>query len=129
VKSYAIDRYGVNKGGIICGNIVLMRRKMYNQIGHVKPAPNRYKLKVFGGDMTIEEFRENQTRDQGVPQKIETAEVVDNVIPIISNTKKMDEIKNATGTNNALKLKRNKPLKRNHNSLESALGLVITPKT
>jgi hypothetical protein len=102
---------------------------MYNQIGHVKPAPNRYKLKVFGGDMTIEEFRENQTRDQGAPQKIETAEVVDNVIPIISNTKKMDEIKNATGTNNALKLKRNKPLKRNHNSLESALGLVITPKT
>jgi hypothetical protein len=129
VKSYAIDRYGVNKGGIICGNIVLMRRKMYNQIGHVKPAPNRFKLKVFGGDMTIEEFRENQTRDQGAPKQVETAPVVDNVIPIISNTKKMDEIKNATTNNNALKLKRNKPLKRNHNNLESALGLIITPKS
>ena len=27
------------------------------------------------------------------------------------------------------KLKRNKPLKRNHNNLESALGLIITPKS
>jgi hypothetical protein len=55
--------------------------------------------------------------------------VVDNVIPLVSNTKKMDEIKNAASNNNALKLKRNKPLKRNHNNLESALGLIITPKS
>ena len=48
---------------------------------------------------------------------------------VCGNTKKMDEIKNATSSNNALKLKRNKPLKRNHNNLESALGLIITPKT
>lgn len=129
IKSYAIDKYGTNKGGMICGNIVLMRRKMYNQIGHVKPAPNRFKLNVFGGDLTIEQFRENQTKDLTKSQKIETAPVVDNLIPIISNTKKMDEIKNASTTNNALKLKRNKPLKRNHNNLESALGLVITPKS
>ena len=43
--------------------------------------------------------------------------------------KKMDEIKNSTSNNNSLKLKRTKPLKRNHNNLESALGLIITPKT
>ena len=129
IKSYAIDKYGTNKGGMICGNIVLMRRKMYNQIGHVKPAPNRFKLDVFGGDLTSEQFRENQTKVLNKPQKVETAPVVDNLIPIISNTKKMDEIKNASTTNNALKLKRNKPLKRNHNNLESALGLVITPKS
>jgi len=102
---------------------------MYNQIGHVKPAPNRFKLDVFGGDLTSEQFRENQTKVLNKPQKVETAPVVDNLIPIISNTKKMDEIKNASTTNNALKLKRNKPLKRNHNNLESALGLVITPKS
>src|SRR5210317_752596 len=71
IKSHAIDKYGDVKGGIVCGNIIL----------------------------------------------------------IISNTKKMDEIKNATTNNNALKLKRNKPLKRNHNNLESALGLIITPKS
>jgi len=102
---------------------------MYNQIGSVKCAPNRFKLKEFGGDMTIEEFRENLTKDVTKPEPVETDPVVENVIPIISNTKKMDEIKNATSSNNALKLKRSKPLKRNHNNLESALGLIITPKT
>lgn len=129
MKSHAIDKYGVNKGSIVCGNIVLMRKKMYNQIGSVKCAPNRFKLKEFGGDLTIEEFRENLTKDVTNPEPVETVPVVNNLIPIISNTKKMDEIKNATTSNNALKLKRNKPLKRNHNNLESALGLIITPKS
>ena len=44
--------------------------------------------------------------------------------PFISNAKKMNEIKN---TNDGLVLKRSKPLQRNQNSLESALGLVINP--
>jgi hypothetical protein len=52
----------------------------------------------------------------------------DRLIPIISNTKKMDEIKSASGKNETLKLKRDKPLKRNQNNLESALGLIIKPK-
>lgn len=129
MKSYAVDRYGINRGGIICGNIVMMRRKMFNKIGHVKPAPHRFRLKEFGGDLTIEAFRENQTLDVIPPLEIDATPVVDNVIPLVSNTKKMDEIKNANTNNNALKLKRNKPLKRNHNNLESALGLIITPKT
>ena len=129
VKSHAIDKHGCTKGGLICGNITVMRKKMYNQFGHVKPAPNRYLLKEFGGDMTIEEFRENQTKDVNEPNKVDTKPTINNVVPIISNTKKMDEIKNASSSNNALKLKRTKPLKRSHNNLESALGLIITPKT
>jgi hypothetical protein len=102
---------------------------MYNQIGPVKPAPNRFALKEFGGDQTIEEFRKNQTVDAQPSKEINTQPKVNNMIPLISNTKRMDEIKNATTTNNALKLKRTKPLKRSHNNLESALGLIITPKT
>ena len=129
MKTFAIDKYGCNRGSIICGNIIMMRKKMYNKLGSVKPAPWRYKLDVFGGDMSIEEFRKNQTIDIDVPQEIHIKPVVDNVIPIISNTKKMDEIKNASSNNSALKLKRNKPLKRDYNNLESALGLIITPKT
>ena len=129
MKSHAIDKYGVNRGSIVCGNIIVMRKKMYNQIGSVKCAPNRFTLKEFGGDLTIEAFRENLTRDVTEAKPVETTPVINNVIPIISNTKKMDEIKNATTSNNALKLKRNKPLKRNHNNLESALGLIITPKS
>ena len=108
----------------------MMRRKMYNHLGTVKPAPYRYKLTVFGGDLSIEQFRENSTRDTNKPEmKIETKPYTDNLIPFVSNTKKMDEIKNANSNNSSLKLKRTKPLKRNHNNLESALGLIITHKT
>jgi hypothetical protein len=129
MKSFALDKHGLTRGSIICGNIIMMRRKMYNQLGSIKPAPNRFLLKEFGGDMTIEEFRLNQTVDVVKPNDIEMRPVVDNVIPFVSNTKKMDEIKNASSNNSALKLKRNKPLKRDYNNLESALGLIITPKT
>ena len=104
MKSYAIDKYGLSRGGLICGNIVMMRKKLFNQIGHVKPAPNRFNLKVFGGELTIEAFRENYTIDVAPPKEVETTPVVDNVIPLVSNTKKMDEIKNASTNNNALKL-------------------------
>jgi len=128
MKSFALDKHGITRGSIICGNIIMMRRKMYNQLGSIKPAPNRFMLKEFGGDLTIEEFRLNQTVDVAKPNDIESRPVVDNVIPFVSNTKKMDEIKNASSNNSALKLKRNKPLKRDYNNLESALGLIITPK-
>lgn len=129
MKSFALDKHGITRGSIICGNIIMMRRKMYNQLGSIKPAPNRFMLKEFGGDLTIEEFRLNQTVDVIKPTEIDKIPVVDNVIPFVSNTKKMDEIKNASSNNSALKLKRNKPLKRDYNNLESALGLIITPKT
>jgi len=125
MKSFALDKYGLSRGGIICGNIVMMRRRMFGQSGHVRPAPCRFKLAVFGGDMTIDEFRSNQTVDIEKPEEVATKPHKDPVIPFISNTKKMEEIKNSTSNNNALKLKRTKPLKRNHNNLESALGLII----
>jgi hypothetical protein len=124
MKSYAIDRYGINKGSIICGNIVMMRRRMYGHSGSVRPAPNRYRLKVFGGDMTIEEFRAACIIDREKSKPVETEPTRDVVVPFISNARKTDEIKN---TDDSLVLKRNKPLKRNQNSLESALGLIINP--
>jgi len=129
MKSYAIDKYGLSRGGLICGNIVMMRKKMFNQIGSVKPAPDRFRLKEFGGDMTIEDFRKNQTLDEGKAKEVDNKPYEKNIVPFVSNTKRMNEIKNASSDNNALKLKRSKPLKRSHNNLESALGLVITPKT
>jgi len=80
--------------------------------------------------MTIDEFRENQTVDKvEVVEELLTVPYKDHVIPFISSTRKMEEIKAAnTADNNALKLKRSKPLKRNHNNLENALGLIIKPK-
>jgi hypothetical protein len=129
MKSYAIEKYGLSRGGLICGNIVMLRKKMYNQIGPIKPAPHKYRLKEFGGDLTIEDFRKNHTTDKEKQIEVNTEPAINNMIPIVSNTKKLDEIKNSASNNNALKLKRTKPLKRSHNNLESALGLIITPKS
>ena len=111
MKTYAIDKYGCNRGGLICGNMVMMRRKLFDKIGTIQKAPHRQKLDVFGGPMTIEEFPNI-------------------VIPVIfNNQKKLKDIKSSTGKNETLRLKREKPLKRNENNLESVLGLVIKTKT
>lgn len=106
-----------------------MRKKLYNKLGSITMAPLREQLDVFGGDLTIEEFRSNSVIDKEKPMEINSKPLEDRVIPIASSHVKMNEIRNATGENETLKLKREKPLKRNQNSLETALGLIIKPKT
>jgi hypothetical protein len=126
MKSFAIDKHGDTRGSIICGNIIVMRKQLFGKIGSIKPAPNRFRLNVFGGDLTIEQFRENIVRDLDVEaQEINAEEVTSIVIPIQQSTKKLSDIQNSTRSNDALRLKRNKPLKRNQNNLESVLGLII----
>tara|TARA_Y100000356_G_scaffold104543_1_gene90250 strand:- start:1446 stop:1775 length:330 start_codon:yes stop_codon:yes gene_type:complete len=109
--------------------MVMMRRKLFNKIGTIKKAPPKQKLIQFGGDMTIEQFRENNVVDEEEPKEIETEPVREIVIPIFDNVQKMKDIKSSTGKNETLRLKREKPLKRNENNLESVLGLVIKTKT
>ena len=123
MKAYAIDKHGSTHGGRICGNMQLMRKRMFGVMGHVEPAPNRYVLEVFGGDVTIEEFREKLNKDVTPPKVVDVAPFLDRRIPIVS-TPERNVVEEATG----LSLKREKPLKRTHNNLESALGLVIKPK-
>jgi hypothetical protein len=128
MKTYALDTYGINKGSIICGNMIMMRKKLFGKLGSIKPAPKKHRLVEFGGDLTIEAFRENLVVDDDTPVPIVTEEVPNIVIPVVSNISKMYEIKNASGVNEPLRLKRAKPLKRDQNNLESVLGLVIKPK-
>ena len=128
MKTYAIDKYGCNRGGLICGNMVMMRRKLFDKIGTIKRAPHRQRLIQFGGELSIEKFRENNVVDVEKPREIETEPVPERVIPIVSNGKKLSDIKNSSGKNETLRLKREKPLKRNENNLESVLGLVIKTK-
>jgi hypothetical protein len=129
MKTYALDTYGINRGSIICGNMIMMRRKLFGKLGSIKPAPKRFRLVEFGGDLTIEQFRENLLVDDEPPEETNTEPVPNIVVPVVSNTAKMYEIKSATGKNEPLRLKREKPLKRDQNNLESVLGLIIKPNS
>jgi len=140
VKAHALDRFGASRGGVVCGNIICMRKQMYDKVSPVQRAPDRFRLQKFGGDLTIEEFRANEVRDASCAKKVcmETqrdvrteeppAQTAVNNSSSQSSSKKLEEIQSAKAPNQALKLKRDKPLKRSHNDLESALGLIITPK-
>ena len=129
MKTYALDTYGINRGSIICGNMIMMRKKLFGKLGSIKPAPKRFRLVEFGGDLTIQQFRENLLVDDGPPEETNTEPVPNIVVPVVSNTAKMYEIKSATGKNEPLRLKREKPLKRDQNNLESVLGLIIKPNS
>ena len=72
---------------------------MLGKIGRIKPAPKRQRLIEFGGDLTIEKFRENADLDTNPNTDVVQEPEVDNMIPVTNTTNKMYEIKGATGTN------------------------------
>ncbi len=128
MKTFTLDKYGVTRGGQIMCNIVTMRKKLYGICDRIRAAPDRYSLKEFGGHLTIKEFRMGETVDTGEQKtqdisvtKVNTAEFIKR-IPIIQNTK-LEDIKTSVGTNEPLRLKRPKPLKRDQNNLEKTLGI------
>ena len=86
-------------------------------------------MDVFGGDLTIDQFRANNVVDKEEPKEIKTEPIPEINVPIAPSTKKLSDITSSTGKNETLRLKRAKPLKRNENNLESVLGLVIKTKT
>ena len=121
MKAYNIERPNNGKTTM---NIMIMRKKLYNSFGNIKPSPSRYQLDVFGGPMTIEEFRSGQTVDTGPITPINEEPHRSMVIKMVSgSTDKMAQIENSSGKNEPLKLKRQKPLKRDVNNLEMTLGI------
>lgn len=131
MKTWAIDRHGITRGGIIVSNMVCMRKQLFGQIGHIPCAPNRYKLQVFGGELTIQEFREDSCRDTGTKKHVECEEmrsVLVNARPVETPSSSSSSSAPTTPANGGLKLTRNKPLVRSHTSLESALGIRVIPK-
>ena len=134
MKAFNIDRYGDNKAGIIGQNILLYRKKMYGpgHIGPIKSAPNKFALAVFGGTMTLEEFRSygDSCRDTVISMpdemkryhQIEKPKYVDQLVTR-TNDNKINDINNSTAICETMKLKRPKPLKRDENNLEKMMGI------
>ena len=121
MKAYNMERPNNGKTTM---NIMIMRRKMYNSFGNIHIAPSRFRLQVFGGPMTIEEFRANQTVDTCEKTPIKEEPYKSMVIKMNTGSEdKMAQITHSTGKNEPLKLKRAKPLKRDVNNLEMTLGI------
>ncbi len=114
----------------------LMYKKLYNnKFVKVNMAPPREVLKIFGGYMSIEEFRENSLKNDRVYTVIKPPLV--SIIPKIEENIASLNVKGTKGnqlvinenilnkTQNNLKLKRNKPITNPNSTLQSFMALKI----
>ena len=116
----------------------LMYKKLYNfKFVKINLAPPREILKIFGGYLSIEEFRENSLKSDKTFSVINPPLI--SIIPkieenIINNMSTNKTYKNnfpnvneniLNKTQNNLKLKRNKPVQNPNNTLQSFMDLKI----
>lgn len=141
-KSFAIDMR-TSRSGEIQMILAMMRRRAFGKYIPLFPAPKREALAVFGGTMTIDEFRSYGGLVESPPvyfpdekqlhQKVGLSNDPERTVEatrVHSNSKnKLDAIETAMtqGDTLKLKLKRDKPLERSKSKLENVLG--ITRKT
>ena len=137
MKSFNIDHFPSHKTPKTSENITLLRKRSGEKIEPIKPAPSRYALKKFGGPLSIEEFRSSITTAYNLPSdNIIHKEISESKqISLLQNytnddynknssEQRLNNIINSSGNHNQpLKLKRETPLKRDKNNLETTLGL------
>ena len=121
--------------------LMMMRRRAIGRYEPLWPAPKREALKIFGGTMTIEEFRSygglveppiihwpDQKRHvplvggTAVPVT-ETGGAGADAPPPAKDRGRLKAIQNSTSSSDTLKLKRTKPLARAESKLENVLGI------
>ena len=126
MKAYNMSSSCTHKKNIISANIVLMRKQLFGIVGSIPKAPERFSLKVFGGFLSIDDFRKGLITDHGplnMDGIVNSVEFIKEQRAPILNSIKMDQICASSGTNEQLRLKRPKPLKRDDNNLEKTLGI------
>jgi len=144
MKAYALDKHGVNQGGIICSNISLLKKRMMNAEGKkytiTSTAPNRYALTKFGGTMSIDAFRQSTSAKVQIrlPNEIHTVHEIIQIPekPVVAQCdgtmtsalmKKI--VGSSTSTNEPLKLKRSKMTKKAAKATESSLNFLVQSKS
>ena len=113
----------------------LMYKKLYDKkFVKISLAPPRESLKIFGGYLSIEEFRDNSLRNEKTfslitPPLISIIpKIEENISNNAKNTKTNYPLINENilnKTQNTLKLKRNKPVTNPNNTLQSFMDLKI----
>ena len=114
--------------------INLMYKKLYNKnFVKINLAPPRETLKMFGGFLSIEEFREYSVRNDKSfniikPPLISIIPKIEENIYINKTTKTINQSTNESilnKTQNTLKLKRNKPITNPNSTLQSFMDFKI----
>lgn len=107
MKAYAINH---NKGEQ-CEYITLMKKRINGKTTPTKMAPSRYCLEMFGGTVSIDEYRKGGvTYVVKIPGEFYQEPVVTQIDKPIESGE--------------LKLKREKPLERSRGKLETSLGVI-----
>jgi hypothetical protein len=115
-------------------NITFMRKLVYGETSILRCAPKRPALKVFGGTMSIEEFRANKDPPPvHVPKSVFHSSILTKEVEkpsegtesktFSSAEHKLRTIQESTAQGEQLKIKRTKPLKRTESALEKSLNL------
>ena len=115
--------------------ITLYKKRVLGKITPTQRAPSRYALKLFGGTMSIEEFRKGMSDKWVTLPNINFHPLIINKYKeitkidkkkqsvIITEESKIDDINNSESTTDDLRLKRPIPLKKAKNNLETLMGL------
>jgi hypothetical protein len=135
MKAHALDA-NTARSGEIQSFIALMRMKSYGKYMPLHAAPKRLALKIFGGTMTIDEFRSYYGKTPPPVYFPDQVQLQQNVgceyVPVASgpanSSSKLKAIENADTKGDTLKLRRNKPLERTKSKLESSLGIIRKAK-
>lgn len=141
-KAWAQDNGGA-RAGEIQTIMALMRRRIFGHYVPLWPAPKRESLQIFGGSLTIEEFRKYGGKVEPPPihwpdERI-TLPVSDRGGPEVHTTQsasadrqkdrgKLKAIGESTSSGDSLKLRRTKPLQRAESKLENVLGITRKSK-
>lgn len=140
IKAYALDKYGITKGGLLCSNLSLYKKHLTGKLEVTKCAPNRFALDVFGGTMTIDEFRKSSGDKAPIVHMPNEIHILQDVVERHRDVgrpdgpshgllqDKLKEITQSTTKNEPLKLRRTKPLKRDQNNLETSMGIIVSKK-
>lgn len=109
MKAYAIDKEKLEQ----CEYITLMRKRMEGKVVHTRKAPNKYSLELFGGTLSIHDFRIGKPCVVKIPGEV-----------FQDHTVIQDVKNNDLNSGCDLKLKREKPLERSKGKLETSLGII-----
>lgn len=132
VKAYNHTHTGYRRG-IVENLITLLHKRLMGRIESIKSSPPRVALSVFGGPLTIDQFR-------NVPANQTYTILPQNMIMRFPNMVQYDakdhhqtppfvdasvDFKRATAKNEPLRLKRTRPMVNHKNTLEKVMGISI----